>query len=187
MRGVKMNTEYNNLKQIREIYGATQEEISKAININRATISNWETGTSKASSASLEKLSLFYGIGPEFFYDKEVDNVVKEMLALNSKKAIEIEIQSNGKHKKVDEFNELFSDITFNTAIKKYMFAMKMLLANADNGELKDLKIACEINKKMGSRLEAFVKLREQEEKAKREKDENTLYDLMDSLSKDHE
>ena len=44
----------------------SQEEIAKAINVNRATISNWENQEDKkASSASLEKLSLFYGIGPE--------------------------------------------------------------------------------------------------------------------------
>ena len=64
----------NNLKNIREIYGITQEEIAKAINVNRATISNWENQEDKkASSASLEKLSLFYGIGPEFFYDEALN------------------------------------------------------------------------------------------------------------------
>lgn len=58
----------NNLKLIREIYGATQDEIATAININRATISTWENSDDKrASNTSLEKLSLFYGIGPDFF------------------------------------------------------------------------------------------------------------------------
>ena len=33
--------EYNNFKQIREIYGATQDEVSKAIGVNRATVSQW--------------------------------------------------------------------------------------------------------------------------------------------------
>ena len=54
----------NNLKLIREIYGVTQDEISTAINVNRATISTWENSDDKkASNANLEKLSLYYGIG----------------------------------------------------------------------------------------------------------------------------
>ena len=62
----------NNLKSIREIYGITQDEIATAINVNRATISNWENSDEKrASNANLEKLSLFYGIGPEYFYEQE--------------------------------------------------------------------------------------------------------------------
>ena len=87
----------NNLKNIREIYGITQEEIAKAINVNRATISNWENQEDKkASSASLEKLSLFYGIGPEFFYDEALNDTVREMLVQNSKHQREIEKVSNG-------------------------------------------------------------------------------------------
>jgi len=53
----------NNLKNIREIYGITQEEIAKAINVNRATISNWENQEDKkASSASLEELVLSFSM-----------------------------------------------------------------------------------------------------------------------------
>ena len=37
----------NNLRNIREIYGITQDEIAKAINVNRATISNWENQEKK--------------------------------------------------------------------------------------------------------------------------------------------
>ena len=63
---------YNNLKQIREIYGATQEQIAEAISVNRVTVANWEAGNSVASGSNREKLSIYYGIGPEFFYDKEL-------------------------------------------------------------------------------------------------------------------
>ena len=58
----------NNLKIIRELYGATQEQVAKAINVNRVTVANWENGTSVASSSNQEKLSFYYGIGSEFFY-----------------------------------------------------------------------------------------------------------------------
>ena len=53
--------EINNLRQIREIYGATQEQVAKAIAVNRVTVANWEAGNSIASSANREKLSLYYG------------------------------------------------------------------------------------------------------------------------------
>ena len=32
----------NNLKKIREIYGATQEHVANALGVNRVTIANWE-------------------------------------------------------------------------------------------------------------------------------------------------
>ena len=35
----------NNIKIIREIYGATQEQVAQAIGVNRVTVSNWEVGT----------------------------------------------------------------------------------------------------------------------------------------------
>ena len=70
----------NNLKQIRELYGATQEQIAQAINVNRVTVANWENGTSVASSSNQEKLSIYYGIGPEYFYEKELDEVAKKIV-----------------------------------------------------------------------------------------------------------
>lgn len=178
-----LKKEINNFKLIREIYGATQDEIAKAINVNRATISNWETGANKASSASLEKLSLFYGIGPECFYEIEIDDVRREMLIANANKAREIEEQSGGKRNKAEDFQKTFLNITFDKAIQKYMLSMKMLLATADSGTLDNLKTAYQINQKMGNRLQAIVNLREIEEKAKQENNEQTLFDLMKSLT----
>lgn len=131
----------NNLKNIREMYGVTQEEIAKAINVNRATISNWENQEDKkTSSASLEKLSLFYGIGPEFFYDEALSNTVREMLIQNSKLQREIEKDSNGEHAKTEDFHNLFSSLTFDKAVQKYMTETKLLLATADEGSLEKLE-----------------------------------------------
>ena len=48
----------NNLKQIREIYGATQEQIARALSVNRVTVANWENGSTTASSANREKMSM---------------------------------------------------------------------------------------------------------------------------------
>jgi len=171
----------NNLKVIREIYGATQDEIATAIGVNRATVSNWETGSSKASSSSLEKLSIYYGIGPECFYEIEIDDNRRQMLIDNAKRAKQLE--NEGKGNMAAEFHEMFEHMSFNDVIKRYMFSMKLLLASADTGKLDDLETAYLINVKMGERLKAIIKLRKEEEKAKAENNEATLFDLMDELS----
>ena len=166
----------NNLRNIREIYGITQDEIAKAINVNRATISNWEN---QESSSSLEKLSLFYGIGPEFFYDQELNNTVREMLIHNSKHQKKIEKDSNGEHAKANDFHNLFSSLTFDKAIRQYMAATKLLLATADEGSLEKLETALKINQKMGARLEGIVNIRKSEDA----NNEESLSDLIDILS----
>jgi len=172
----------NNLKAIREIYGITQDEIAKAINVNRATISNWENQEDKkASSSSLEKLSLFYGIGPEFFYDEVLNDTIRDMLIQNAKRQREVEKNSNGEHDKAEDFHNLFSSLNFDKAIKKYMMATKLLLATADEGSLDKLETALKINKKMGARLESIVTIR----KAEVDNSEESLSDLIESLSLD--
>lgn len=65
------------------------------------------------------------------------------------------------------------------------MLAMKLLLSTADDGKLDELELAYEINQKMAKRLEAIISIRKDEEKAKKEKNEDTLYDLLESFSED--
>lgn len=153
----------NNLKQIRELYGATQEQIASAINVNRVTVANWENGNSAASSSNREKLSIYYGIGPEYFYEKELDEPARRLLLDTAAKAREVAERSNGKKDKEEDFRRAFENLTFQEAMSRYMFSMKLLLATADAGELSKLKTASLINKKMGDRLEAIIKLREAE------------------------
>lgn len=170
----------NNLKYIREIYGITQDEIAKVLNVNRVTISSWEKQDErKTSNSNLEKLSLFYGIGLEYFYDKPVDKVIQKMLVDNSRRQREIEKQSNGMLTKVDDYNELFSTITFDAAIQSYMNSMKLLLATADEGSLTALRTALKINEKMGNRLKQYIEIREDEILRK----EESLLDLIESLT----
>ena len=59
------------------------------------------------------------------------------------------------------------------------------MLSTADDGKLDELELAYEINQKMAKRLEAIISIRKDEEKAKKEKNEDTLYDLLDSFSED--
>lgn len=165
----------NNLKQIREIYGATQEEIASAINVNRVTVANWENGSSTASSGNQEKLSIYYGIGPEYFYDKELNDVVRQMVLDTATKAKQVEEHGNGKRKKEEDFHKIFENLTFDDAMKRYMFSMKLMLATAENGDLAKLKTAAQINSKMGERLNTIIAVREREAAS----GEPTLFDLM--------
>ena len=179
-------TNYNNMKKILEIYGATQEEIAKVAGVNRSTVSQWETGSMKASSSKLEKLSIFYGIGPECFYElPDIDDIRKNMLIESAKKEKEFRASSENKRNKVDEFAKMLQSLSFNEARARFMLAMKLLLSTADDGKLDELELAYEINQKMAKRLEAIISIRKDEEKAKKEKNEDTLYDLLDSFSED--
>lgn len=178
---------FNNMKKIREIYGATQEEIAKVAGVNRSTVSQWETGALKASSSKLEKLSIFYGIGPECFYElPTIDDVRKNMLIDSARKEKEIREASEQKRNKVNELAHMLESLTFNEAITRFMLSMKLLLSTADDAQLSDLELAYEINQKMAKRLEAVIKIRKEEEKAKEENNEDTLYDLLDSFSGIH-
>ena len=170
----------NNMKEIREIYGATQEDLAKAINVNRATISMWETGSSKASNSNLEKLSIFYGIGPESFYRVKLDETRRQMLIESGNKARQIERIE--KRNKVEDFHLFFENMNFDELLNQYTFAVKALLASADNGTIEKLNLAYQINRKLGNRLKMICEIREEEETAKVEKKEKTLSDLMEEL-----
>ena len=103
-------TNYNNMKKIREIYGATQEEIAKVAGVNRSTVSQWETGSMKASSSKLEKLSIFYGIGPECFYElPDIDDIRKNMLIESEKKRKSSESPRKIKETKLTNLHKYFN------------------------------------------------------------------------------
>lgn len=76
----------------------------------------------------------------------------------------------------------MLETVSFTEAMNRFMFSMKMLLATADHGKLDDLVVAYEINRKMSRRLKAIIDLREEEERAKKDKNEDTLFDLLDSF-----
>ncbi|MCR4718987.1 MAG: helix-turn-helix domain-containing protein [Firmicutes bacterium] len=173
----------NNLKKIREIYGATQEHVANALGVNRVTIANWENSSSIASETNREKLSIFYGIGPEFFYEKDLDAIAESLIIGTAKKEKTVTEKSGGTRNKAEDLNRLFSKTSFDDAIRKYMFAMKLLLATADNGELEELERAQLINTKMDERLKAIIDVRKEEEKKKNSSNEPTLQELLNSFS----
>lgn len=171
-------TKTNNLKQIREIYGATQEQIAKALGVNRVTVANWENGSSTASSTNREKLSIYYGIGPEFFYDQDLNDTVKEMIIDTANKARQVVKDSNGQRNKEEEFNAFLGSISFSEAMQKYMISMKVLLAVSDIDDIEKLKTALLVNQKMGNRLESIIKIKE----AELEQGQPSLSELMETF-----
>lgn len=171
-RGIGM---HNNMKKIREIYGATQEEIAKIAGVNRSTVSQWETGALKASNTKLEKLSIFYGIGPECFYELEdIDETRRKMLIDSAMREKEVVENSPNTRNKVEEISNWLDNISFKEARFRFMIAMKVMLATADIASLDDLKLAHEITKKMSIRLDSIIRIREEEVEQ-----ESTLNDLI--------
>ena len=168
----------NNLKQIREIYGATQEQIARALSVNRVTVANWENGATMASSANREKMSMYYGISPDFFYEQELTDQVKQMIRQTAEREQAVVSQSGGKMNKQEDFHTMFETVSFDRVMREYMMSTKLLLAKADDTDLETLRTALVINKKMGKRLEAIVNLREEEESY----GDVPLADLLNSL-----
>ena len=70
----------NNLRNIREIYGITQDEIAKAINVNRATISNWENEKSYPDIHSLLLLSSLFNVSLDQLIKGDIEKM-KEIIA----------------------------------------------------------------------------------------------------------
>lgn len=171
----------NNLKLIRELYGATQEQVATAINVNRVTVANWENNGSTASNSNQEKLSIYYGIGPEYFYKKELDDDARQLIALSSANAKKIAEESEGLRNKEEDFHKTFESFPFKEAMKRYMYATKMLLALADRGEIDKLETALKINEKLGARLESIIAIRREE----LNNGEPTLKELLESIGND--
>ena len=171
----------NNLKQIREIYGATQEQIARALSVNRVTVANWENGSTTASSANREKMSMYYGIGPEFFYELELSEEAKQQIQRTAERERAVVTQSEGQKNKQEDFQKMFRKLTFDKVMQDYMMTMKMLLAKADEADLDKLRTALTINQKMGKRLQSIINLREEEDRD----GDLSLFDLMERISEE--
>ena len=78
------------LKRLRLDAGITQKQLAKEIGIAQATISQWESGTSKPTADALIALCNYYGVSADFILgiskDKEgegqLDKSVEECIAM---------------------------------------------------------------------------------------------------------
>lgn len=61
-----------NLKKIREVSGFTQEQVAKAIGIERSAYSNYEGGTREVPYNILENISNLFGCEPFILFEDDV-------------------------------------------------------------------------------------------------------------------
>ncbi len=58
------------MRALRLAFGFKQEDIAKTLNVSRSTYSYYETGTTRPDPAVLGKLSNYYNISIEAFYEE---------------------------------------------------------------------------------------------------------------------
>ncbi len=152
----------NNLKYMREIYGATQEEIAERLDVSRVSISNWENGAGgRMSRVNQEKLSTLYGLGPEYFYEKEIDAESKAIILETKSKSRYAEQEFD--MQKEEKLQSLFKTYSFKDAVENYMYSMKLVIALSDNCTLHELELAYKINEQMTRRLTNALETRKQD------------------------
>lgn len=152
----------NNLKYMREIYGATQEEIAERLDVSRVSISNWENGAGgRMSRVNQEKLTNLYGLSYDYFYDREIDNEAKNIIIETRNKARYAEQEFD--MQKEEKIQTIFKSYSFKDAVENYMYAMKMVIALADNCSLQELELAYKINEQMSKRLTSAFEIRKQD------------------------
>jgi transcriptional regulator with XRE-family HTH domain len=86
----------NNLKILRSQKGITQNELSKILNINRATYAHYETGRREPDIETLKLLADYFGVSVDF------------LLGNNIEKNNEYKINSSKDLNKVKESNEVY-------------------------------------------------------------------------------
>lgn len=156
----------NNLKEIREIYGATQEQIASAINVNRVTVANWEAGKTAPSGSNRERLSLYYGIDAEFFFEEKLTDAIRKRIQITAQRAQTLAADSKGTQNKDEDFHNIFEKLQFPHLLKIYVFAAKIMMAKAEEADLQALKNAKDISDKLGKRLDMYISLLEEEQRS---------------------
>ena len=71
----------NNLKNLRETNGYTQEQVSNFLNINRSTYSNYESGEREAPIQILEKIADLYGCDLIWLFENTKDEIQNHFVA----------------------------------------------------------------------------------------------------------
>ena len=80
---VKLN---KRLKELRKLYGLTQEESARKLNISRSSINNYEAGTREPDYDTLIHIAKFYGVTVDYLigytneYAKDMKDSVRMLL-----------------------------------------------------------------------------------------------------------
>jgi transcriptional regulator with XRE-family HTH domain len=170
-----------NLKIMRRVYGATQDEVAELIGVSRVSISNWENGVGgMISKVNLRRLSELYGLGIDYFFNRELDEEAK-LTILRKKNHDLLPPEERQKFIPVqappapavavvepttrpdDQFQTLFKKYTFQDAVDNYMCAMKLVIALSVDCSLEELELANRIITQMGRRLQSALDSRKDE------------------------
>ncbi|MCC8070097.1 MAG: helix-turn-helix domain-containing protein [Ruminococcus sp.] len=152
----KKNKIPNNLKYMREVYGCTQEEVAARLGVSRVSISNWENGTGgRMSRANQEKLARLYGLGPEYFYDLDIDKEAKRLITAARKSLEDSERISNEKREIELKKEQQAEGYNFKDAVENYMNAMKTVIGLAENCSMEELELAVKINEQLNKRFQS--------------------------------
>ena len=66
-----MNSLGANLRQLRAREGLTQDDLAHRINVNRATIANWEVGRSAPDHATVMSIADMFGVTTDWLLGRE--------------------------------------------------------------------------------------------------------------------
>jgi transcriptional regulator with XRE-family HTH domain len=164
-----------NLKRMREIYGATQDEIAEALNVSRVSVSNWENGVGgMISRSNLEKLCNLYGLEVDYFFDRELDEHATDTIIENKNVQLlptPVEkpqrtfppIHKNNETKKEEAFQSLLKKYTFQDAMTNYLSAVKLIIGLSIDCSEEEAELALQIEEQMGRRLRTALLQRQED------------------------
>jgi DNA-binding XRE family transcriptional regulator len=177
----------NHLKEMREIFGLTQEDFSSTLNVSRVSISNWENGTGgKMSKNNQEKVSKLFGISSSYIYDIPLDEPAREAI-LNARVKLQLgeQLTDNDERSGINPYHyvpkassnstlsiksrqkpiatALLKDCNFRDVVEDYMSSVKLLIALINSCDATEIDLAIKINEQLTSRLRENCNLRKKE------------------------
>jgi transcriptional regulator with XRE-family HTH domain len=72
-----MNTIGLKLKKLRKLFGITQEELSKNVDVDRSIISQVEIGKFNLTSENIKKIARYYHIPYDYFFEDDFNLIVE--------------------------------------------------------------------------------------------------------------
>ena len=150
----------NNLKLLRNLYGITQQQFALMLKMNRASICDWENSQKRMSEASLYKVSAFFDIDPEYIYEKELTQDIKNKVVKAGKR---------------QHYNKETMETT--DVISLFIAAVSNLLSKIESIEVKQLEILYMIIKVIERKMVNVLESRDERES------ERALFELLDRLS----
>ena len=116
----------NNLKVIRRLYGATQDEVALSIGVSRVTIAKWEGEFSSPTDSHLKKMAVFYGIDTPYFFEIPLDDECRRTLKENGQIAREERRRDGRKRRDIDDLAVLMAPVTFTSGAKVWISRMQV-------------------------------------------------------------